>query len=1286
MGLFSGITDAFKGIVNAVTSIVKAVVNVVSSVINFVAQPFMGLFGGSPEMPDAGQEAARQDGVLVQRQGSNVNIPVIYGMRKVGGIVTYAETGSDNNQYLWVAYVLSEGLVEGLRELFIDDYQIDNATITNLMAGEGNVVQVGEGKYKDRVQLQFFPGVFYDNLASSVIPARTLMKDAPNWKSSMYYNGLAVLFVRYYWIKAEGPNAQAIADANPFSGGIPEIKATVLGKKVASLVTAASESVNYGDAGYTERYSTNPAEILLDYLRNPRYGKGLLNRDIEWESWRIAAAKCNQEVEYVTSVRGPIMTCNFVLDTGQTLFANTKALLQGFRGYLPYLQGRYKLKIEDAGHPTDILSGSALIQATFNQDNIQGDVTFTGIDKGAKYNAVAITYVDPDNKYSTQQVIYPETEEERQTYIQQDGGRENKLEATFPSITNYAMAKDFARMLFNKSRRQETCGLTVTSQGMELEPGDNIRIQSNILDFGTDPWRVINKKINDDLTVEISCVRNPDDIYPHTRVGEEDTVLPPYVPKGATIYYPSSQNKPGVGLVPPTHVPGYNETNPNTSVGGGVGNSNETVNETPATTPPVEKPLLLTDTISVTYVKYSVVSGNQLTASIEFLQPTNAMYDSVDIWYKASADNGYKKVRITEKPGPGRKIIYPIPEIINQKTYECVARVNYSTGETAQVVSKFPLLAQAGTGEFVADTVQVIGTGWTLPPYTVIESRSNNIGIVYATAATSGSNRILNFQVQEKCLDTVNSEQPNPDIVGLMIYFKASADTYWTQKAFFFPPTYRSADFGTFTFDGNMGTTSTANTRYDFVLRYFYKDGNQSNRQRRYMAVNVTSNPGHGFGVLVAPTVFQEDSGSFTILTSADQSSVVVDPLDITVGIKYIFCRSQDFGQGTRPGVRVGVIPTDAGNTASFQGLRLYYRPHDPLGQVSGWTAVDDFNVTADADGFLGVTTALDFTYVYDFVLVPLVRTASLTKQETKNAWAFTGKPYNYAVDSSIALSDVPTETFASTPFGTNLNYKGTWAPKFTNTKEALNSVQQVKSEAIPTVQVINWDFKNYNTNGPWDSKLGNANSLNCGYYLKVYVGHIANFQDIRIYRRQRLPLNQTTSSKYWGTGRWEVLTYSTVTSGVMEINLRAPSAFFELTNAGTLDSRFNIGSMGAPITSPTRFDEFFIVVRTTTNTESSGGVLLKGRDWGNNITRPVTGLLDNVINSTTPAAYFKASYNDNYDAGYYRRLDEAVSARSNANLTARVVQIESFKIGSSRLLGNLAGISVNASFSPTTQ
>lgn len=551
------VSSVVKGVVKAVTSVVKAVVNVVSSVINFIAQPFMGLLGGLGSMPDAQSEAQRQQGVLGQRQGSVVNIPVIYGYRKVGGIVTFAETGSTNNQYLWVAYVFSEGPVEGLREVFIDDWLLPTNMVANLNAG--NTVDITTSKYANRVKLQWFPGVYFDTPSTSTIGTASICKDAPGWKTTMTYNGMAVLFARYEWKEIR---TQEDADNNPFSGNIPVVQASILGKKVASLVISNPDSYTYSTAPV--RYSTNPAEILLDYLRNPRYGKGLVNDDIDWVTWRWAASKCNQVVTYVTGITGNILTCNHVLDTGQSIFANVKTMLMGMRAYMPYVQGKYKLKIEDAGNDTDILSGVATIVNTFTREDIVGNITYTGIERSSKYNQVAVTYVDPDNKWTTQQVIYPETETERQVYIALDGGRENKLEATFPTITNYAIAKDMARLLFNKSRFQESCTLTVTSEAMELEPGDNIRIQSTLLNFTTTPWRIVQITLNDDMSYTLACVRNPDNIYPHTRVGEEDIVLPPYIPRGATIYFPGIQAGPPIGLVPPVTAPWPSPSTPGT--------------------------------------------------------------------------------------------------------------------------------------------------------------------------------------------------------------------------------------------------------------------------------------------------------------------------------------------------------------------------------------------------------------------------------------------------------------------------------------------------------------------------------------------------------------------------------------------------------------------------------------------------------------------------------------------------------------------------------------------------
>jgi len=545
-GIVKGIKKVVKGVVKVITGVVKAVVDVVSSVVNFVVQPFLGLFGGY-DVPNADQEAARQQGVQGQRTGSVTPIPVVYGYRKVGGAVTFAETGSSNNQYLWVAYVLSEGTVEGLREIFIDDNQLPADIIANL--NNGQTVDITTGKYKNRVRLQFSHGLYFSDPSTSTLGTWSICKDAPSWKPTMVYNGMAVLFARYYWKKVE---TQEDADSNPFSGNIPEIKACLLGKKVASLTSGTPSSYTYANAPV--RYSTNPAECLLDYLRNPRYGKGLSNDDIDWTSWEATAAKLNQEVEYVSGIRGPIHTFNYVVDTANTLFNNVKSMLPNFRCYMPYVQGKFKLRVEDAGNASDITSGSATIVATFTEDNIQGPITYTAIEATSKYNQVSVTYVNPDNKWSNDTIVYPETEAERQTYIDKDGGRVNKLDVTFGGITNYAIAKDMAKLMFNKSRYQESCSLTVTSQGLELEVGDNIRVQGHLLDFGTTPWRIVSIKYNNDMTVELGCVRNPDTIYPHTRYNEEDIVLPVYTPRGATILYPEFNTTVPIGLVPPSNA------------------------------------------------------------------------------------------------------------------------------------------------------------------------------------------------------------------------------------------------------------------------------------------------------------------------------------------------------------------------------------------------------------------------------------------------------------------------------------------------------------------------------------------------------------------------------------------------------------------------------------------------------------------------------------------------------------------------------------------------------------
>lgn len=865
MGWFSSLVGGIVGfvvggpvgaVIGAGIGATKVGEKVVNTVLDFVLQPFM------PSMPDMGaaNEAQRQQGVLVQRQGSVNQIPVVYGYRKVGGVVSFAETGSTNNRYLYVAYVFCEGLVEGLREVYIDDWLLPVDQVGQLNAGQ--LVTVNADRYKDRVQLRWYPGVYFNNPRSSTIGSTVkgdIFKDAPSFTSDMVYNGMAVLFARYEWKEIK---TQEDADANPFSGNIPEVKVALLGKRVASLLVDATENSPY-DAN-TVRYSTNPAEILLDYLRNPRYGKGLQNSDIDWTTWKQAARKCNQTVTYVASgIQGPILTLNEVVNTDSTIMTNVKSLLQNFRAYMPYVQGKYKLRIEDAGNDTDILSGAATIVATFTKDDIVSDITYTGIDKSSKYNVVAVTYVDPDQKFSNQTVVYPESESERQTYIDRDGGRENKYEVTLGGITNYAIAKDMARLIFNKQRRQESCVFTATSRALELEPGDCVRIQSNILNFGTDPWRVVSIKINNNMTVDLGCVRNPDDIYPYVRVGEEDIVLPTYVPKGSIIYFPSSTNLPPLGLVPPlyavfppavapivTNPPATNPTDPG---GGGVGGEGPITapptvpvpptNVTPTPPPP---PPPFAAALTLNSVSVRKFDNNNSYFTLKFRQPDDALYSYAKLWWRINEYDSWKPVDLTDKGAAGYEIVWaPNTPLPNVGQYDFYIRAFATDGRASTKVTRgnwIPRPSTSVVGEIIgvgSGSVETVTEGWTLPASAVpaepwYDDNIDELTIepILVSGAPQATRRMRVTMTQ---LTYTFGRKINPLIEGIRVYYKQKDETFWffedlkvntNAPAYTYNTWDLSGDFGLRTFPNPIYPNTVDNDlqTFDFNVRILYKD------------------------------------------------------------------------------------------------------------------------------------------------------------------------------------------------------------------------------------------------------------------------------------------------------------------------------------------------------------------------------------------------------------------------------------------------------------------------------
>jgi len=97
--------------------IVESIVNVVSSFISWLVPV--------PEVPEFDTpDSENAQGVLVNKESNNAQIPVVYGERKLGVTRVYVETSGSDNQYLYVAASLCEGEIESIEKIFIDDREV----------------------------------------------------------------------------------------------------------------------------------------------------------------------------------------------------------------------------------------------------------------------------------------------------------------------------------------------------------------------------------------------------------------------------------------------------------------------------------------------------------------------------------------------------------------------------------------------------------------------------------------------------------------------------------------------------------------------------------------------------------------------------------------------------------------------------------------------------------------------------------------------------------------------------------------------------------------------------------------------------------------------------------------------------------------------------------------------------------------------------------------------------------------------------------------------------------
>jgi hypothetical protein len=441
-------------------------------------------------------------GAEIPREGSDQQLPVVYGERLLGGVTIHkwvtdsVDVGAGivietrKNAYLHMVVAFCHGPVADIGQL--------------LFNGEPESSEQYNNKYR----------AWKLNGESNQEAEPNAVVNMPNWTAAMRGKNIAYAYIIFYQDKDQ-----------TIWRGEPEIKATISGRKL------------YDPRNGGTGYSQNPALAALDYLTNSIYGRGLNLTDIDLGSFSAAADFCDESTSstatrtvYNTSEdpdEPPIpqtTTVNVttkryqiaaIINTSQTVFNNYRELLQVFRAYPRRPNGLVSLGIEDVA-PSEIM--------TFNESEIIGSIVFKSGGQRDRFNRFTIRYPNRRNNYERDEFTYPQPDNPLYTeWLAEDNDKELIGQLELNTIADTSCAAQSAEIAAKASRISGLLSVALPARARILEPGDIIALNSDLYGWTGKKWRIMDIAENNDNTFAVSLREHDDSVYPWSGAAWDET-------------------------------------------------------------------------------------------------------------------------------------------------------------------------------------------------------------------------------------------------------------------------------------------------------------------------------------------------------------------------------------------------------------------------------------------------------------------------------------------------------------------------------------------------------------------------------------------------------------------------------------------------------------------------------------------------------------------------------------------------------------------------------------------
>jgi len=440
-----------------------------------------------------GVQQSKDPGVKVALGPSTDNrVPVFYGRNVTGSIAVDAEIKNRNNTMVYVT-VIGEKTDTG--SYSINKIYRGDATL-NFPGGYGSATS--------------------PNVSSITDTNATSTNNVANKLRCRVYAG----------------NAQSSANQI-----FPELGVKVAAQTLCSTITA---NTNYDDLVYAvievdydpennltgigswsfdiSNSLTNPANVLLDYLQNSRYGAGLTSSEIDLVSFDDMYDYANAQVSYNTSANVTLTHSRWKIDgmlsTYQNVKDNIDTICQNSATYFTYDPKGGKFKVVPNRAATTAEKSAAFV---FNDDNIISTLTLSTTELYSLYNSIEAEYPAVVKKDQTDTVIVSTPAGDRNT-----NEPDNPLTTRFDLINDNTRAENLANIDLRQSRNSTVLEFDADYSAIQVDVGDIVKVTNSQYGFTDKLFRCmkITEKESPEgaLSVNVILLEYLDSIYDHNIV------------------------------------------------------------------------------------------------------------------------------------------------------------------------------------------------------------------------------------------------------------------------------------------------------------------------------------------------------------------------------------------------------------------------------------------------------------------------------------------------------------------------------------------------------------------------------------------------------------------------------------------------------------------------------------------------------------------------------------------------------------------------------------------------